>query len=70
MAGKDTNQTKLAVIQNDIDYIKAKLNEVDTKVSVNYVSRAEFTPIQRIVYGFVTLALVAVGGAIIAQVIK
>lgn len=59
----------LAVIQNDLTYIKEKLNAVDTKVSTHYVSKEEFEPIKKIVYGVVSLILVAVVGALVALVV-
>lgn len=64
-----TDNVKLAVIQNDLTYIKEKLNAVDTKVSQNYVSKDEFEPVRKIVYGLVTLILIAVVGALVALVV-
>ena len=66
---KQTDETKLAVIQNDLTYIKAKLNDVDEKVSTHYVSKEEFEPIKKIVYGLVSLILIAVVGALVALVV-
>lgn len=63
------DDVKLAVIQNDLTYIKEKLNAVDTKVSQNYVSKDEFEPVRKIVYGLVALILIAVVGALVALVI-
>lgn len=67
---RESNETKLAVIQNDITYIKDKLNSVDTKVSSHYVSKEEFEPIKKIVYGLVGLILVAVVGALVSLVVR
>lgn len=64
-----SDETKLAVIQTDLTYIKEKLNAVDNKVSSHYVSKEEFEPIKKIVYGLVSLILVAVVGALIAIVV-
>ena len=64
-----SDETKLAVIQTDLTYIKEKLNAVDNKVSSNYVSKEEFEPIKNIVYGLVSLILVAVVGALVAIVV-
>lgn len=64
-----SDETKLAVMQNDLTYIKEKLNAVDNKVSSHYVSKEEFEPVKNIVYGLVTLILVAVVGALIALVV-
>lgn len=70
MANEDNkDQVKLAVIQNDLTYIKEKLNAVDNKVSSHYVSKDEFEPIKKIVYGLVSLILVAVVGALVALVV-
>lgn len=66
---KQSEETKLAVIQTDLTYIKEKLNAVDQKVSTHYVSKEEFEPIKKIVYGLVSLILIAVVGALVALVI-
>lgn len=64
-----TAETKLAVMQTDLTYIKEKLNAVDNKVSSHYVSKEEFEPIRKIVYGMVSLILIAVVGALVALVV-
>lgn len=64
-----SDETKLAVMQTDLVYIKEKLNAVDEKVSSHYVSKEEFEPVRKIVYGVVTLILVAVVGALVALVV-
>ena len=69
MKDDDSNNVKLAVITNDLSYIKEKLNAVDEKVSKNYVTKDEFAPIKQIVYGLVSLILVAVVGALVALVV-
>ena len=69
MTENNKDEVKLAVIQNDLTYIKEKMNAIDTKVSNNYVSKEEFEPIKKIVYGVVSLILVAVVGALVALVI-
>ena len=43
---------------------------MDQKVSSNYVSKEEFEPIKKIVYGLVGLILVAVVGALMALVVR
>lgn len=70
MKDDEPTRIQLAVIANDLGYIKEKLNEVDTKVSTNYVTKTEFEPIQKIVYGLVSLILVAVVGALVALVVQ
>lgn len=69
MTQQQSDETKLAVIQTDLTYIKEKLNAVDNKVSSSYVSKEEFDPIKKIVYGMVSLVLIAVVGALVALVV-
>lgn len=64
-----TDETKLALMANDLTYIKEKLKAVDLKVSTHYVSKEEFEPIKKIVYGLVSLILIAVVGALVALVV-
>lgn len=64
-----TDETKLALMANDLTYIKEKLNAVNLKVSTHYVSKEEFEPIKKIVYGLVSLILIAVVGALVALVV-
>lgn len=68
-----STETKLAVLQNDISYIKEKIRTVDDKVSNSYVTKEEFDakfgPVQKIVYGLVGVILLAVFGAIINIVV-
>lgn len=65
-----SDETQLAVLQTDITYIKEKLNGIDNKVSSHYVSKEEFEPVRRIVYGLVSLILIAVVGAVIGLIIR
>lgn len=69
MTTDNRDDIKLAVIQNDLSYIKEKMNAIDNKVSSGYVSKEEFEPIKKIVYGVVSLILVAVVGALVALVV-
>ena len=69
MTDTQRDDIKLAVIQNDLTYIKEKMNAIDTKVSSGYVSKEEFEPVKKIVYGLVTLVLIAVVGALVALVV-
>ena len=64
------SNVKLAVIQNDLGYIKEKLNVLDQKVSTNYLTKEEFEPVQKIVYGLVSLILIAVVGALLTLIMN
>lgn len=70
MPSNSSDTTKIALIQQDISYMKDKLDNVDQKISTHYVSREEFEPIKKIVYGMVGLILVAVVGALVSLVVK
>lgn len=62
--------TKLAVIQNDLGYIKEQIKGIDNKVSTHLVTREEFEPVKKIVYGLVGLALIAVVTAVLNMVVQ
>lgn len=62
--------TKMAVMANDIEYIKKSLTKIDTKLEGEYVTKTEFDPVKRIVYGLVAIVLTAVVGALVALVVK
>ena len=78
---KQTNDTtKLSVLeervgtmikQNDNDHaeILKKIEEIDTKLDHSFVPINRYLPIEKIVYGMVTLILVGVISAIIKLVV-
>jgi uncharacterized membrane-anchored protein len=69
MPTKQSDETKLAVLDTKLDNVIEKLNSVDQKVTAHYVSKEEFDPVKKIVYGLVTLILIAVVGALVALVV-
>jgi hypothetical protein len=69
MASKQSDETKLAVMDTKLDNVIDRLGTLDDKVSKHYVSKEEFDPIKKIVYGLVSLILIAVVGALLALVI-
>ena len=66
----DNNNIKLAVIQNDISYIKQEVSEIKNLITDKYVTLEMFEPVRRIVYGIVGIVLMAVIGALIALVVN
>lgn len=75
---KKTNgtETRLAVMANNIEYIKSELTEVKGEVKevkesleAKYVTQTEFDPVKKIVYGIVGLILTAVVGALVSLVV-
>lgn len=70
MIKESTDKVKLALIQQDLTYIKANVDDIKDKMENNYVTQEEFKPIRNIVYGMVTLILTGVVGALLALIIK
>lgn len=56
----------LNTLKNDVDVLKKFVETTPT----DYVKRAEFEPIQKLVYGVVALILVAVMSGVVALVIQ
>lgn len=69
-SGNDNADVKLAVMANDMTYLKNAVDNIDKKISSGYVTKEEFDPIKRIVYGLISLVLIAVVGALLALVVK
>ena len=69
MTTRQSDETKLAVMDTKLDNVIDRLFTLDDKVSKHYVSKEEFDPIKKIVYGLVSLILIAVVGALLALVI-
>lgn len=53
-------ETSLALIKQDITYIKDNVKDIKTKLESEYVTKDQFEPIKRIVYGVVALMGTAV----------
>lgn len=60
----------IAVIANDISYIKSDISDIKSKLEKDYVTRPELDPIKKIVYGLVGLILTGVVGALLALVLQ
>lgn len=60
----------IKVIQNDVGYIRDDVKEIKYSLQQNYVTKDQFDPVRKIVYGLVGLILVAVVGALLALVVK
>jgi len=56
-------------LYQSIDDLRQHMNDRFDRLEVSYVNWDEFKPVQRIVYGFVSLILVSVAGAILGLVI-
>jgi len=70
MKKSEVNETEVALIAKDVVYIKADVKEIKEKLEVGYITRVEFEPIKKVVYGVVTLILIAVVGGLLTLVVK
>lgn len=59
----------LDVIKNDIGYIKDDIKEIKSQINSNYVTKDQFEPVRRLVYGMVGIILTAVIVALVALVV-
>jgi len=67
---QNTTSQNIDVIATKIDYIQRDVAEIKEKLEKDYVTRDEFDPVKKIVYGMVGLVLVAVVSALIALVVR
>jgi len=66
---EDTNSL-IAVISNDLVYIRRDISEIKLKLESNYVTKDEFSIVKNIVYGMVALVLTSFMGALTFLVFK
>ena len=77
----ESQNVQIAVIAEKIDNIESVVADIKKKLEVSYVTKEEFLakmtivegkydPIQKIVYGMVTLILTSVVGALLMLVIR
>jgi hypothetical protein len=65
-----TMGTSVAVILTKVQYIESEVGKINVKLEREYVTKDQFEPVKNIVYGLVSLILVAVVGALVALVIR
>jgi len=56
--------------ETDIKYIRRDLDKIMYKLDNHFVTKGEFAPVQKIVYGLVTLILTSVVIALLALVVR
>lgn len=72
MAKNSTPSRKIdqAVLQNDIAYIRADISDIKAALQSNYVTKDQFDPVKRIVYGVASLVMIALVGAFMTLVLR
>ena len=58
------------VIDTKLNFIMQSVKDIKQDLEKNYVTRMEFEPIKKIIYGLIGVILLAVVGAMVALVIK
>lgn len=69
--GKSNNtaQTQIALLQQALSNIDKKIDKIDTRLESQFVTKEEFSPVRNLVYGLVTVILLAVVTALVALVV-
>lgn len=67
---KHSEEAEIAVLTEKITNIDKNVTEIKKKMEDNFVTKQEFEPYKRLVYGMVALILTAVMTALVASVIK
>lgn len=62
--------TKIALMAQDISYIKDAVRDIKTEVESKYVTSDQFEPVKRIVYGLVAIILTMVMAGLMALVVR
>lgn len=57
-------------LSKDMEYLKIAVKEIKVLVGEHYVTKTEFDPIRKIVYGLVGLILTAVVTGVVSLVLK
>lgn len=65
----DKEEITIALIKKDVEYIRKDVVDIKNAMASDYITRLEFDPIKKIVYGLVGLILTAVMGALVGLVI-
>lgn len=66
----ENKETTLALIEQDLKYIKESVDAMSQRLDKNYVTLDQFAPVKSIVYGMVGLILSSIVVALIALIIR
>lgn len=70
ITNSNTNAQNIDVIATKIEYIARDVADIKLKLEDQYVTMDQFEPVKKIVYGMVSVILLAVIGAVVALVVK
>lgn len=66
----DSLETQIAVVIEQVGGVRRDITVLSEKIDSNYVTKTEFEPVQKLVYGLVGLVLTTVMGALLLLVVK
>ena len=69
---KPTNKIaiEIAVMSNRLGTIESDVRDIKSKLEADYVTQDQFEPVKRIVYGMVSVILLAVVGALVTLILN
>lgn len=67
---RDEDKVSLAVIQNDLKHLRGDVSDVKSMVQNRLVTREEFEPVKKVVYGLVSVILLTVAGAALTFLVR
>jgi len=70
MKTNDNLSIQIAVIGQKVTTIESTVQNIQEKLEGHYVTKEEFDPIKKVVYGMVTLILTSVLAALLAFILK
>lgn len=67
---QEVNKTNIEVLITKMDYVQADVRDIKHKLDAEYVTKDQFEPVKKVVYGMVSVILLAVVGALVALVVR
>ena len=67
---KDNGSIKIAVMANDIVYIRKSIDKIYNKLENEYVTRNEFRPVKLIAYGMIGVLSSTVVGYFLIKIVS
>jgi hypothetical protein len=65
-----SNNIDYKLINKDVKYIKEEITDIKKLITSEYVTKTEFDPIKKLVYGLVTTVLLSVVAAGLTLILK
>lgn len=67
----DNEHVRIAMLQNELERVRYQLANIeDRTMGAQYISAEEFEPMRKIVYGLISMILIAVVGSLISLTIS